>query len=262
MLLTFTPTFLTHASGQNSDNELRQDIAKLDSFLSDRNLDSLEATVDRESLKWRESSRTSYITYMTKACSLLSSYDIGDISKRASLLNRYAISVLKSGDLPLRDHVQFVSFLMFDPIVIDEAAWKTLREQKAQLWLAARRRVVGSVDPAFDFDDRPFINVPTPPKSGAPAGSAPESIKDPTLRAEYARAIAENAAKARRFNDQYWLRRNAPNFYENVERYLVNAYSRPPADSAQLERLLSQYVDDNGVRARILENVHKRQLAD
>jgi len=43
---------------------------------------------------------------------------------------------------------------------------------------------------------------------------------------------------------------------------LVNAYSRPPADSAQLERLLSQYVDDNGVRARILENVHKRQLAD
>ncbi len=260
ILFALLPALETLTFAQNLDNELQQDIAKLDSFLSDRNLDSFQATVDNESAKWRETNRTSYIVYMTKACSLLSSYDIGDISKRASLLSRYAISVLKSGDLPLRDHVQFVSFLMFDPIVIDEAAWKTLREQKAQMWLAARRRVLGSVDPAFDFDDRPFINVPTPPKSGVPAGSAPEGIKDPTLRAEYARAIAENSAKARRFNDQYWLRRNAPEFYENVERYLVNAYSRPPADSAQLERLLSQYVDDNGVRARILKNVRSHEL--
>ena len=50
-----------------------QDIAKLDSFLSNRNLDSIETTVDKQSAKWRERDRPSFIIYMTKACSLLSS---------------------------------------------------------------------------------------------------------------------------------------------------------------------------------------------
>jgi len=126
ILPTLMPAPPCVAFGQNSDKELSQDIAKLDSFLSERNLDSIEVTVNRESAKWREKDRPSFILYMTKACSLLSSYDIGDLSKRASLLSRYAISVLTSGDLPLHDNVQFVSFLMFDPLVIDGAAWKTL----------------------------------------------------------------------------------------------------------------------------------------
>jgi len=254
-LVTFMSGLQSVAFGQASGNELNQDIAKLDSFLSNRNLDSIETTVDKESAKWRERDRPSFIIYMTKACSLLSSYDIGDLSKRASLLSRYAISVLTSGNLPLEDHVQFVSFLMFDPLVMDEAAWKTLRQQKAELWLAARRRVQTSVDPAFDFNEPFFLNVAPPAGSGLPAGIAPESVRDPKLRAEYERAIAENSAKTRRFNDQYWLKKNAPDFYQNVERYLVNAYSRPPADSNELERLLARYVDDNGVRARILEQV-------
>jgi hypothetical protein len=245
------------AFGQTPDKELNQDIAKLDSLLSDRNLDSVEVTVNRESVKWQEKDRESYITYMFKACSLLSSYDIGDISKRASLLSRYAISVLTSGDLPLHDQVQFVSFLMFDPIVIDEAAWKILRKQKAQLWLAAQRRVETSVDRTFDFNHLAELNVPTPPGSGVPNGVSPESIKDPRLRAQYEQSIAQNAARVRKYNDQYWLKRNAPDFYKNVERYLVNAYSRPPADPVELEQLLAQYVDDNGVRNRILVEVRK-----
>lgn len=257
LLLAVTPVL--GAPAQNSDDELRQDIGKLDAFLSNRNLDSIEATVDKESAKWLRKDRPSFILYMTKACSLLSSYDIGEISKRASLLSRYAISVLMSGDLPLHDNVQFVSFLMFDPLVIDEAAWKTLRKQKAELWLAAQRRVERAIDPAFNFDDWPQLNVPTPQRSGVPSGVSPEFIKDPKLRAEYERAIAENSARSRRYNDQYWLKQNAPDFYKSVERYLVNAYSRPPTDTAELERLLSQYVDDNSVRTQILESVRNRR---
>lgn len=261
ILLALVTALETFAFGQSSDKELAQDLAKLDSFLSNRDLDSLQAAVNTASAKWQEKDRQSFITYMSKACSLLSSYDIGDVSKRASLLSQYGISVLKSGDLPLHYHVQFVSFLMLDPIVIDEAAWKTLRKQKAELWLAARRRVESSVDPRFDSNDLPELNVPTPPGSGLPNGVSPESIKDPKLRAQYEQSIAQNSTKAHKYNDQYWLKKNEQPFYENVERYLVNAYSRPPADPAELEHLLAQYVNDNGVRARILEEVRKRGLA-
>ena len=114
-----------------------------------------------------------------------------------------------------------------------------------------------SVDPTFDVNDRPRLNVQTPQASGVPSGASPESIRDLKLRAEYERAIAQNSAKARRYNDQYWLKQTAPDFYKTVEKYLVSAYSRPPTDSAQLARLLSQYVDDNDVRVRILAEVRK-----
>jgi|GEM_PF-2189287 len=240
---------------QEIQDDLHRDLFELDSYLSYRDLDTLESVVNRKATEWQEKDRNSFIAYMSKACSLLSSYDVGDISKRASLLSKYAIRVLKSGDLPMRDQVQFVEFLMFDPPTLDETSWRSLREQKTELWLAARRRVAKSVDPTFDLEDRPFLNVPTPAGSGARAGSSPESIKDPKLRAEYQIAVAQNSAKAQRYNDQYWLKRNAPHFYEETERYLVNAYSRAPADLAQVERLLSQYGDDSALRGRILEEL-------
>jgi len=255
ILLTFMPTPQSLVFGQSSDNELSQDIAELDSFLSNRDLDSIEATVDKQSAKWRERDRSSFVIYMTNACNLLSSYDIGDVSKRGSLLSRYAISVLTSGELPLEEQVRFVEFTIFVPLVTDEPTWKTLRKQTAELSLGARRRVESTIDPTFDFNDRPFLNVPPPAGSGVPAGASPESIKNDKLRAEYERAIALNSEKIRRSNEQIWLKSNAPQFYQEVERYLVSAYSRPPADPAELERLLAQYVNDNEVRAQILQQV-------
>jgi hypothetical protein len=77
------------------------------------------------------------------------------------------------------------------------------------------------------------------------------------LREEYKAAIAKNAAKIRYFNDQYWLLQNAPFFYKEVERYLVNAYSRPPADTSELEKLLAEYVSDQSVRLRVLDGIHQ-----
>jgi len=248
----------TLAGGQSPDEELAKDIAKLDSFLSNQNLDSLEATVDIESAKWRKRDQGSFNKYMFKACSLISSYAIGDISRRAEALSRYAMAVLSAGDLPLRENVEFVEFLMLDPLTIDELKWKTLREQKAQMWLTAWQRVENSVDPKFNFDDLPQINVQTPPGSGVPNGASPDSIKDDKLRAEYERAIAENSAKSLRYNDQYWLKRNAQSFYNEAERYLINAYLRPPADYSQLEGMLTKYVDDETVRSRILNEVRSK----
>jgi hypothetical protein len=246
-------------SARPEPGDLQRDLAELDSYLSYRNLDTLERVVEEKSRKWQSEDHKSFILYMSKACTLLSSYDIGDMSKRASLLGQYAMRTLASGELPLEDEVQFVEFLMFDPLKIDDASWKKLREQKARLWLSTRRRILESIDPAFDFSDRPFLNVAPPPQSAVPAGISPEAVKDPKLRAEYEAAIARNSAKARRFNKQYWLKRNAPRFYEETERYLVNAYSRPPADSPQLEQLLSEYVEDNTVRSRILKEAAERE---
>jgi hypothetical protein len=242
---------------QSSAAQLQDDLAKVSSFLSSRDLDSLEAVVNVESAKWQRRDRQSFLIYMYKVCSGVSSYDFGDQSKQSLLLGRYAISVLTSGDLPLKEQVKFVEFLALDPIVVDEATWGPLRLRKAELFLEVRRRLIASTDSTFDFGDRPYLNVPAPPNSGVPSGSSPQSIKDPKLRAEYESAVARNSTKARQYNDQYWIKTNAPSFYKEVERYLVDAYARPPSSLSELQQLLLKYVSDESVRARVLQEIQK-----
>jgi hypothetical protein len=215
------------------------------------------AIVNRNSVKWRKRDQKQFVKYVFQACSLLSSYDIGDTSKRALLLSQYATSVLRGRNLNTEENIQFVEFLTLDPPVMDENVWKILRERKARLWLAAWRRVAGSINPTFNFDDLPYMNVPTPPGSGAPAGSSPESIRDTTLRTEYEHAIAENSAKAQRYNDQQYLKQNAARFSAEAERYLVSAYSRSPMNLPQLNGLLTEYVGEPVFRKRVLDEVRK-----
>lgn len=243
---------------QISSSELQEDLKRLNSFRSSRDLESLEAVVNRDSAKW-QTNRQSFVTYMSGACSLLSSYDLGDESRQALLLSRYAISLLTSGELPLMEEVKFTEFLTRDPLVIDEASWKRVRKQKAQLWLKAWRHVTESIDSKFNFDDRPSLNVQPPPATGLPAGTSPESIKDSKLRAEYEKAIAQNSAKAVTYNYQYWLKQNAPSFYKEAERYLVNAYSRQPVDMPELEQLMSDTIGEEAVRNRIREEIRARE---
>lgn len=242
-----------------SDVEFQRDLSELDSLRQSGDLDSLERTINRDSLKWMRRDQKQFVQYMFKSCSTLSSYDIGNISKRASLLSRYAILVLEGEDLTLEENAQFAEFLVFDPPEIDQQVWKTLREQKARLLLAAWHRVAGSIDPTFDFADRPFLNVAAPPASGMPAGVDPEAITDPKLRAEYERAIVENAAQIRRSNKQIHLKQTAPRFFAEVQRYLVSAYSRSPMNLPELDGLLTEYLCDPVVHKRVLDEVRKSQ---
>jgi hypothetical protein len=241
----------------NSNVELQQDTSQLESLRQSGDLDSLERAINRNSVKWRKRNHEQFIKYMFEACNVLSSYDIGDISTRAMLLSNYAISVLRRGNLTLEENVQFVEFLSMDPPEINEKTWKVLREQKARLWLAAWRRVADSIDPTFSFDEQIHLNVPTPPGSGLPAGASPESIKDSKMRAEYERAIAENSAKTRRLNEQYYLQKTAPRFFAEAERYFVYAYSRSPLNLSELNTLLAEFISDPVIRKRVSDEVRK-----
>lgn len=244
---------------QDANTELQADLKQLDSFRQSRNLAALESAVESDAIKWQARNRDLFVRYMEHACGALSSYDLGNQPLQASLLNKYAISVLTSGDLTLRDRVQFVEFLAQDPPITDEAGWRQLREDKARLWLETWKRIAESINAKFDFNDRPLLNVAPPPETGLPAGVSPEAVHDPKLRAEYERAIVANAAKSRDYNDQSWLRRNAPSFYREAKNYVVNAYKKAPSDLPQLERLLSAYIGEKQTRDQIIQLVKKTQ---
>ena len=253
-------THSTHVFAQErQDSQLDADIAKLDVLRSSGNMDALRAQIDPEANKWRIHDHNAFLLYMYRACSELSSYDIGDLSQRALLLGQYSMFVLRSGDLPLQRYIQFVEFLGFDPPRIDEAAWKDLRRQKAQFWLEALRRAIQATNPNFDFNDRPALNVAPPSSTGLPAGVSPANMPNPQIRAEYEKAIAQNHTKIQQYNQQSWLRLNGPRISKEVEHYLVRAYSQPPSDISELQSLLSKYIEDASMRSRVIEEVQKSQ---
>ena len=148
------------------------------------------------------------------------------------------IEALDSGHLCLEDQVRFVEFLAYDSTDLNELTWRTVRLQKTNIWLDTWRQISESRDEKFDAADVPMINIAPPAGSGLPSGASPEDVKDPKMRVEFGRSLAGNRTKIVRFNEQQFIRMNVSQFYEEAERYLVNAYSKPPSDPGELDRLL------------------------
>jgi len=104
-----------------------------------------------------------------------------------------------------------------------------------------------------------LLNVAPPYSTGLPAGVSPASVTNPQLRAEYERAIARNRARIQQYNEQSWLRLDGSRIQRQVEKYLVDAYSRAPSHLQELQQLLSHYINDASVRDRVLGGVLKSE---
>lgn len=86
---------------------------------------------------------------------------------------------------------------------------------------------------------------------------SPEEIKDPRLRAKYEAAIAENERKADEFRRQYRLRQLDSSFPRTAEKYLIQAYSKPPSNLHELRGLLNIYQIDKTSARKILDGVSR-----
>jgi hypothetical protein len=123
--------------------------------------------------------------------------------------------------------------------------------------LHAWKRLLDAIDPTWDANDFPVINVTPPSASGAPSGVAPHAIKDPRLRAEYEEAIERNRQKAQRYSEQNRLHKWLKRFPKTAEEYIIRAYSKPPFDVGELKEFLQTYITDEETKATILHAVTK-----
>ena len=78
---------------------------------------------------------------------------------------------------------------------------------KLRLLFTAFNYIDAKLIPDFDLETEPSLTVAPPPSSGLPAGVAPESIKDPKIRAEYENELAMNRARTAQYYLQTDLRR-------------------------------------------------------
>jgi len=82
-----------------------------------------------------------------------------------------------------------------------DSATHEVRDAKTRLILRLLKQVDARIDPKFNPDDAPLLNVP-PPVGGAPSGVSPTAIPDPEERRMYNLAIQRNQQKSREYSDQ------------------------------------------------------------
>ena len=80
-------------------------------------------------------------------------------------------------------------------------------------------------------------------------------MRDPELRKRYEKAIADNEEKKRAHSLQLQARRLAKWFPGKAERFLKDAYTRPPAALEEFEKLVKANLAETEVRARLLLTV-------
>ena len=121
----------------------------------------------------------------------------------------------------------------------------------------AWKRLIDAIDPNWNPNDEPFLNIPLPEGISGEAGMAPEHIKDPNRRAEYEAAIEKNRQKAERYGEQYKLRNWLKRFPKRAEEYIIQAYSKPPFDVEELKQYLDKYISDTKTKTGIIDAVKK-----
>lgn len=210
--------------------------------------------------KWSPRNKEHYARLMLEVCGPLSSGRFNE-KRQFVIARKYALLGLKdANEIPLTLELELIRHVRSDmvtPRAPKGQKWEQLRKKDVQKRLHAWKRVIDAIDPNWDPNDTPFINVPPPPGAGGEAGGDPRYIRDPKLRAEYEAAIEKNRQKAQKNSEQRRLRDWLKWFRPKVEKYIVRAYSKPPFNSEELKQYLKDYIADEKTKARIVNTVTK-----
>ncbi|MGZ4976107.1 MAG: hypothetical protein ACXV8O_03045 [Methylobacter sp.] len=196
-------------------------------------------------------------TVLEAVCSVLASVDLGNWDKQEALIQRCALAALSHRErLSVLEEVSFTLRLTEPAPSSDMSAQLTLSERTGY-WLRAYTRLQDAIDPTFDPNDHPLLNVTPPVATGLSHGVALEEIEDLQHRAEYEKAIDENQRKAANYCEQHRLRQAEARLHGKLQRYLLTAYTRPRFYVEELENLLLTHESNSSRRAELLEPVKK-----
>jgi len=223
-------------------------------------INEYKKSADQIQDKWKKKNKEYYARLMWELCKPLSSGRFNN-ERQYDVARRYALSALaEPNEIPLEIELELIGHVMTDMITPRSPKgqdWVQRRMKDVEVRLHAWKRLTDTVDPNWDPNDMPFINVPLPQGVEGISGMAPNNIKNLKLRAEYEAAIEKNKQKAKRYSEQYGLRKWLKRFPPKAERYIVRAYSKPPFNVEELKRYLDNYIVDEKTKTRILNAVTK-----
>ncbi len=189
-------------------------------------------------------------------CTALSSYDLSGTSRdqRDTVLKHYAFEGLTTcaftnpeQEFILISHLSDACLNEKRPISAEE------REQISHFWLQIWQRTEKELDPDFNPEDVPEINIAPPAETGLPAGVDPSEIEDPELRRIYENDLRKNNEKTQYYNEQWKLRSLHEQYRPNLVHFFSKTYL--PTDAEKLEHQLALFIDEKALRNEILNAV-------
>jgi hypothetical protein len=187
----------TFQSG-NPGNAFEADVQRLIALRA-RPLEELLTLAAELEGKWRKINWSQYAQMMTHVCSELVNYRLNDAHLRQQSEHYAVLALSHSRMLAWSDQSELVFALGYQRSSDTLEGWLRERREKTQHWLEAWHRLEIETDPSYDLNDRrnrPALRVVPPDQTGLPPGAPPNAIKDPKLRRQYEKAIAENQRKA------------------------------------------------------------------
>ncbi len=154
--------------------------------------------------KWKSKGKENYARLMLGIAGPLSSRQFND-RRQYELARIYALSALaEPNQISLEVELELVGHVMTNMVGAPVGdTWTQQRKRDIEVRLHAWKRLTDTIDPNWNANDVPFINVTLPPGVEGLAGMAPEGIKDLTQRTQYEEAIKRNTQKAKNYHEQY-----------------------------------------------------------
>jgi len=242
-------------------------MVSIEGDIKSRNQDALTKTGNDLEMKLSHEFNYPDANAILRICNAFSTYGFEDKHGRDDWINRdrlrdqFAFTALQSAakakiDLPVELEFAFLVHLGFSQHAVsptsDHLAQR--REDEVVLWVHGWRRLQDGINPNFDFDKPIFINMS--PRGGYASGISPEAIKEPDIRADYIKRLAENEKNNTDLREQLLLRRIRKTQSMFIISYFSYAYRYPPEDVEQLKKYLAELHDDETAKA-ILEKWQK-----
>ncbi|MGI9105883.1 MAG: hypothetical protein ACR2G4_06505 [Pyrinomonadaceae bacterium] len=244
------------------NGEFKIDQKRIEVFRFAKDFDGLIKLGDELEQKWNQLDASRYARLMLNVCQATMGADYMD-DRQYTIGRKYVRLALKKADeIPVETETELVLNLGGDAERLQgraqhgEGEWSVARSERAALWFHAWRRLDAEIDRSFDVNNRPLLNIPAP--RGLPIGIAPEAVKNPNLRAEYAEARAANARRAQTYTRQFQLHQLEELFSPKAEKYLVEMYSSAPFNLEELKGRLDSSIKSDDGKKRIIDEVTSR----
>jgi hypothetical protein len=205
-----------------------------------------------------------YVRDMLTIVDELTSCDFGDRPLQDALCQQMVFDCLTMADrISVDSEFRLVSQLRLGPSrnldadgqKVSGSKWQALRSQimghRLRLWY----RINSIIDPQWNPDDSPMMNVAVP-GGMYPSGVAPESIREPEIRKQYEAALEANRKKAEKHLEQRSARDMRDRYLPSLKAAITDAYSMGPVTADDLDVLkayLRINVSDKKLRAELFQ---------
>lgn len=245
-----------------SSAEYKQAMERINAIRASNDSVAIKAVAQQIQREWVNADPVQYSEIMDNLCYTVLFSRLGNQDEKSTIVEKYALLALaRKEEMPVLIEADLVGYLQPQEYktlfknTLSKKNWTDYRKARASIALHLLGRINTQTDPNFDFSGIRIFNDIPPTLKKYPSGILPETVSDPKLRAEYEAYIKAEEAFRIKNNEQLALKQLNQFLVPLQQKYVVDLYSVPPYNLAELKALLNKYPLDAVTKQKIVDQV-------